>query len=140
MTYVFLDFKIIIFVQVKMALQLNVKIEKSDGMEYIFKNLSTIYFPVLWFETSVELPGSMASALQLLVNIPMIMVIASIIGILAGFIGIVVVLRKIVKEEAQLGEQEMMSGFRPWQGKMTFIKNILTFKNDKNEKLSDCSE
>ena len=117
-----------------MALQLNVKIEKSDGMEYIFKNLSTIYFPVLWFETSVELPQTMASALQLLVNIPLIMVIASVIGILAGLVGIGIVLRKIVRDEAQLGEEETQ-GFRPWEGKMTFIKNILAF--NKNDKLSD---
>ena len=113
-----------------MALQLNVKIEKSDGMEYIFKNLSTIYFPVLWFESSVELPKSMASALQMLVNIPLIMVIASIIGILAGLVGIGVVLRKILRDEALRGDEETQ-GFRAWEGKMTFIKNILAFKKDK---------
>ena len=121
-----------------MALQLNVKIEKSDGMEYIFKNLSTIYFPVLWFETSVELPQTMASALQLLVNIPLIMVIASVIGILAGLVGIGIVLRKIVRDEAQLGEEETQ-GFSPWEGKMTFIKNILAFLNDKLSDVESCS-
>ena len=112
-----------------MALQLNVKIEKSDGMEYIFQNLSTIYFPVIWFETSVDLPQGMASALKLLVNIPKIMVVASIIGILLGMLGILMVFRRIVivRTDSEIGEEETKR-FRPWEGKINLIKNLLAFK------------
>jgi len=86
--------------QVQMALQLNVLIEKSEGMEYVFKDLPTIFFPVLWFESSAGLPQSMASALYALINIPTIMTVASIIGIIAGLIGMAVVFHCVRKKSA----------------------------------------
>ena len=38
-----------------MALQLNVKIEPYEDMEYVFKNIPTVYFPVMWFKSTVDL-------------------------------------------------------------------------------------
>ena len=76
-----------------MALQLNIKIEKCDGMEYIFKDLPTVYFPIIWFETSFEVPDMIAGALRLLINIPTIMRVASVFGIVAGLVGIYLILR-----------------------------------------------
>ena len=80
-----------------MALQLNVKIEASEGMEHVFKELPTVFFPVLWFESGARLPQSMAGALLTLINIPYIMVAASIVGVLAGLAGMMVVTRRAVR-------------------------------------------
>ena len=76
-----------------MALQLNIKLEASSGVEYVFKvstspsslhrrpsdapcpqDLPTVYFPVLWFQSTAQLPGGMAGSLVALVNLPTIMV------------------------------------------------------------------
>jgi len=84
-------------VQVNMALQLNVKIEASEGMEHVFKELPTVFFPVLWFESGARLPQSMAGALLTLINIPYIMVAASIVGVLAGLAGMMAVTRRVVR-------------------------------------------
>ena len=113
------------FFKVNLALQLNVKIEKSEGMEYVFKSLPTIYFPVLWFHTSVVLPDGMSSALHFLVNIPMIMVIASIIGIITGSVGIFLVWRNLTGQE--------VSQHPIWTEKLNYIRNVLTFKNEKED-------
>ena len=109
-----------------MALQLNVKIEKSEGMEYVFKSLPTIYFPVLWFHTSVVLPDGMSSALHFLVNIPMIMVVASIIGIITGSVGIFLVWRNLTSTQ-DAGHPHI------WREKLNYIRNVLTVKNEKED-------
>merc|ERR1719228_2790413 len=67
-------------------------------MEYIFKNLPTIYFPILWFETSFQVTDVIAGALRLLINIPTIMRIASIFGIMAGMVGIYLIYRQVSKK------------------------------------------
>jgi len=90
--------------QVQMALQLNVLIEKSEGMEYVFKDLPTVFFPVLWFESSAGLPESMAGALLTLINIPTIMIIASIIGIIAGLLGMGLVTRCVIRSQGVMGK------------------------------------
>jgi len=112
--------------EVNMALQLNVKIEKSEGMEYVFKSLPTIYFPVLWFHTSVVLPDGMSSALHFLVNIPMIMVVASIIGIITGSVGIFLVWRNLTSTQ-DAGHPHI------WREKLNYIRNVLTVKNEKED-------
>jgi len=92
--------------QVQMALQLNVLIEKSEGMEYVFKDLPTVFFPVLWFESSAGLPETMAGALLTLINIPTIMIVASIIGIIAGLIGMAAVYRCVTRSKTMSGSTE----------------------------------
>ena len=105
-----------------MALQLNIKIEKSEGMEYIFKNLPTIYFPILWFETSFQVTDIIAGALRLLVNIPTIMRIASIFGILAGMVGIYLIYRQVsrkVSSESRVEKTKLSA-----DGKISWLQRI----------------
>jgi len=103
--------------QVQMALQLNVKIEKSDGMEYVFKNLPTVFFPVLWFESSAGLPESMAGALLALINIPTIMIIASVVGIIAGLVGMAMVYHCVTRSKSSLVEDTVKTETKPEEKK-----------------------
>ena len=98
------------YIQVKMALQLNIKIEKSEGMEYIFKNLPTVYFPIIWFETSFEVPDMIAGALRLLINIPIIMRVASVFGIVAGLVGIYLIYRQASRNSLEPNVHKMKIG------------------------------
>ena len=84
-----------------MALQLNIKIEKSPGMEYIFKDLPTVYFPIIWFESSFEVPDMIAGALRLLINIPVIMRVGSVFGIVAGLVGIYLIYRQATRKSQE---------------------------------------
>ena len=59
-------------VKVEMRLQLNVFIRKVEGIEYLFKDVPEIMFPVFWFESVAELPKTMAGPLNLLLMIPAI--------------------------------------------------------------------
>ena len=94
-------------IQVKMALQLNIKIEKCEGMEYVFKDLPTVYFPIIWFETSFEIPDMIAGALRLLINIPTIMRVASVFGIVAGLVGIYLIYRQVSRRSLEPNVQKM---------------------------------
>ena len=60
-------------VKVEMRLQLNIMLRKIEGIEYLFKNLPEIIFPVFWFDSTAILPRSMAGSLNLLVMLPTIM-------------------------------------------------------------------
>ena len=60
-------------VKVEMRLQLNIMLRKIEGIEYLFKNLPEIIFPVFWFDSTAILPSSMAGSLNLLVMLPTIM-------------------------------------------------------------------
>ena len=53
-----------------MRLQLNILLEKVPGIEYLFKDLQRVMFPVLWFDSTAEVPKGMASSLYLLVMLP----------------------------------------------------------------------
>ena len=57
-------------VRVEMRLQLNILLEKVPGIEYLFKDLQRVMFPVLWFDSTAEVPKGMASSLYLLVMLP----------------------------------------------------------------------
>ena len=59
-------------VKVEMRLQLNVFIRKVEGIEYLFKDVPEIMFPVFWFESVAALPKTMAGPLNLLLMIPAI--------------------------------------------------------------------
>ena len=112
-----------------MALQLNVKLEKSEGIDYIFKDLPEVYFPVMWFESTVDLPDSMAGALKLLINVPTIMVLMSVVGIIAGMIGIGRVWHCAQRHETDFQTKEDLE----WKEnmlarKLNFIKNLIYFR------------
>ena len=126
-----------------MALQLNVKIEKSEGMDYIFGNLSTIYYPVLWFDASVELPRGMVGAIHLLLNIPSIMVGASIIGVIMGLIGIVLVYRTITQGKSELHKpcvDQQNNKNNKVVEKLNYIRNIISFENKNKMKDVESTE
>ena len=109
-----------------MALQLNVKIEKSDGMEYVFKDLPTVFFPVLWFESSAGLPESMAGALLALINIPTIMIIASVVGIIAGLVGMAMVYRCVTRSKNSLVADTVKTETKPEEKKgfLSFFSKV----------------
>ena len=60
-------------VKVEMRLQLNIMLRKVEGIDYLFKNLPEVMFPVFWFDSVATLPESMAGSLNLLVMLPTIM-------------------------------------------------------------------
>ena len=60
--------------QVKMRLQLNILLDKVEGIEYLFKNLQRVMFPVFWFESVMEIPEEMSASLHLLAMLPDMMV------------------------------------------------------------------
>ena len=41
-------------VKVTMRLQLNILLRKVEGIEYLFKNLQEVMYPVFWFEVSKD--------------------------------------------------------------------------------------
>jgi len=53
-------------VRVQIRLQLNILLDKIDGIE-MFRNVPQLMFPVLWFDSEAVLPESMASPLNMLV-------------------------------------------------------------------------
>ena len=107
-----------------MALQLNIKIEKCDGMEYIFKNLPTVYFPIIWFESSFDVPDMIAGALRVLINIPTIMRVASVFGIVAGLVGIYLIYRQVSRRSLEPNVQKMKLKNETDDGKFTWVRRL----------------
>ena len=66
-------------VKIDIRLQLNVFIRRVAGIEYMFKNLTDLMFPVFWFETQTSLPESMAGPINVLLMLPDIMQVGFII-------------------------------------------------------------
>jgi len=75
-------------VKVEMRLQLNVLLRKVEGIEYLFKNLPEVMFPVLWFDSVATLPEHMAGPLNMLVMLPTIMQACGISSFIIGFLTI----------------------------------------------------
>ena len=72
-----------------MKLQLNILLEPNEGIDYLFAALPRIVYPVIWFESEASLPEAMSGQLQLLVNLPTIMVVCGATGIVLGCLGMV---------------------------------------------------
>ena len=68
-------------VKVEMRLQLNIMLRKVEGIDYLFKNLPEVMFPVFWFDSVATLPESMAGSLNLLVMLPTIMQVRHILAV-----------------------------------------------------------
>ena len=62
-----------------MRLQLNILLEKVPGIEYLFKDLQRIMFPVLWFDSVAAVPDDMVSSLKLLVSLPLMFQVSSLL-------------------------------------------------------------
>jgi len=73
-------------VKVEMRLQLNILLRKVEGIEYLFKNLPEVMFPVLWFDSVATLPEHMAGPLNMLVMLPTIMEACGISSVISSFI------------------------------------------------------
>eukprot|EP00090_Calanus_glacialis_P047207 TRINITY_DN9663_c0_g1_i5.p1 TRINITY_DN9663_c0_g1~~TRINITY_DN9663_c0_g1_i5.p1 ORF type:complete len:421 (-),score=128.04 TRINITY_DN9663_c0_g1_i5:26-1225(-) len=73
-------------VKVEMRLQLNVLLRKVEGIEYLFKNLPEVMFPVFWFDSEATLPEHMAGSLNMLVMLPNIMQACGIFSVVSSFI------------------------------------------------------
>jgi len=72
--------------KVDMKLQLNVLLRKVEGIEYLFKNLPEVMFPVFWFESEAAIPESMAGSLFMLVKLPTIMLVCGVCSILSSLL------------------------------------------------------
>ena len=57
-------------IKVEMRLQLNILLQSVPGMEYLFKDLQQVMFPVMWFDSVAALPEDMAGSLRLLISLP----------------------------------------------------------------------
>ena len=80
------------FFQVSIKLQINILLEKSEGINYIFKDLPQVFYPVFWFESEASLEESQSDQIALLVNLPMILQTCGIIGIILGLMGILIMM------------------------------------------------
>ena len=60
-------------VKVEIRLQLNILLRKVEGMDYLFKDLPEVMFPVFWFDSVADVPETMAGSLNMLVMLPTIM-------------------------------------------------------------------
>ena len=57
-------------IKVEMRLQLNILLQSVPGMEYLFKDLQQVMFPVMWFDSVATLPEDMAGSLRRLLISP----------------------------------------------------------------------
>ena len=57
-------------IKVEMRLQLNILLQSVPGMEYLFKDLQQVMFPVMWFDSVAAVPEEMAGSLRLLISLP----------------------------------------------------------------------
>jgi len=73
-------------VKVEMRLQLNILLRKVEGIQYLFKNLPEVMFPVFWFDSVATLPESMAGSLNMLVMLPTIMQACGISSVISSVI------------------------------------------------------
>ena len=73
-------------------LQINILLEKSEGINYIFKDLPRVFYPVFWFESEARLEESQSEQIAMLVNLPVIMQTCGVIGILLGLMGMLLMM------------------------------------------------
>ena len=57
-------------VKVEVRLQLNILLESVPGIDYLFRDLQKVMYPVMWFESVAELPQEMAPSIHMLVSLP----------------------------------------------------------------------
>ena len=84
-TYIWLDRESGVPMSLVVRLQLNFKIEKLPSI-LLFKNISTTYFPTVWFEVGMKVEGSMKTQVWLLVNMKTILLSVGIVLFLIGLI------------------------------------------------------
>merc|ERR1711997_1009650 len=75
--------------QVEIRLQLNVLLRKVEGIEYLFKNLPEVMFPVFWFESLSEIPEDMSGSLHMLVMLPTFIKLCALLTLLTSLVSLV---------------------------------------------------
>lgn len=68
----------------------------------LFRDVPTLYFPMLWFEMKVEIPDDMVGDLKLFLNLPHIMMYT---GLIAMFVGSLVLFSVAVMCYMNHGQQ-----------------------------------
>ena len=84
--------------KVDMRLQLNVLVRKVEGIEYLFKNLPEVMFPVFWFESLSEIPEDMPGSLNMLVILPTLIQFTALSTILTSLVIIATVVTYQIME------------------------------------------
>lgn len=96
-TFVIVEPKSGVPLEVKAQLQLNLMVEPIDGMS-IFKYVRKTYMPMLWFTQEASLTSDYVSQVKFLLILPKLGLVTcigiSVIGILITFIGIFVYIRQ----------------------------------------------
>jgi len=109
--------------EVSMRLQINILLEKNEGIQHIFHELPRVFFPVMWFESVASLPKEMAGSLSLLVDLPIIMQATAVVGICMGVMGMLTatycMFRRVTEDEhvtceyAKVSIKETTEQFKP---------------------------
>ena len=73
--------------KVDIKLQLNVQLRKVEGIEYLFKDLPEVIFPVLWFESLSEIGEDMAGPIHMLVMLPTFIQLFAVMSLIASCVG-----------------------------------------------------
>ena len=73
--------------KVNIRLQLNVQLRKVEGIEYLFKDLPEVIFPVLWFESLSEIGEDMAGPIHMLVMLPTFIQLFAVMSLMASCAG-----------------------------------------------------
>merc|ERR1719189_60164 len=71
-------------IKVEMRLQLNILLQSVPGMEYLFKDLQQVMFPVMWFDSVAAVPEDMAGSLRLLISLPVMFRVSGGLSLLVG--------------------------------------------------------
>jgi len=71
-------------IKVEMRLQLNILLQSVPGMEYLFKDLQQVMFPVMWFDSVAAVPEDMAGSLRLLISLPVMFRVSGGVSLLVG--------------------------------------------------------
>lgn len=96
-------------VKVEMRLQLNILLRKVEGIEYLFKNLQEVMYPVFWFESISEMPEHMAGPLNMLILLPTIMSACGIFSIVSAALILFILIiftKNVISKEKKLSQDE----------------------------------
>jgi len=94
-------------IKVEMRLQLNIMLEKVEGIQYLFKNLQSVMFPVMWFDSVAILPETMAGSLSLLAMMPSVMLGCGAFSLTSGLI--IMLLFFICKQSSKREKLKLLS-------------------------------
>jgi len=83
-SFFWLEAKSSIPIKVEMRLQLNILLQSVPGMEYLFKDLQQVMFPVMWFDSVAAVPEDMAGSLRLLISLPVMFRVSGGLSLLVG--------------------------------------------------------